>query len=136
MLKQICVITIIILLTLCLTSCKTTEEAHLKGEVVTVNELCKNLQSQIELIKAYKKSEETANKLYYTLLFHKECIVFETPVLAKRIEKVFSEKMDDKFKIDIWKIILTEDEVEEGKGLIYFYTADAEPITKEDDLSA
>jgi|TARA_R100000995_G_C3383599_1_gene77107 broad-specificity NMP kinase len=134
MLKQICIITVIILLTLCLTSCKTTEEAHLKGEVVTINELCKSLQSHIELFKAYKKDEEVANKLYYTLLFHGECIVFKTPVLAKRLEKVFSEKINDNFRLDVWKIILTE-EIEEGKGLLYFYTADAEPITQDDDLS-
>ncbi len=134
MLKQICIITVIILLTLCLTSCKTTEEAHLKGEVVTINELCKSLQSHIELFKAYKKDEEVANKLYYTLLFHGECIVFKTPVLAKRLEKVFSEKINDNFRLDVWKIILTE-EIEEGKGLLYFYTADAEPIEQDDDLS-
>lgn len=134
MLKQICIITIIILLTLCLTSCKTTEEAHLKGEVVTVNELCKSLQAHIELFKAYKKDEEVANKLYYSLLFHGECIVFKTPVLAKRLEKVFSENMNDKFRLDVWKIILTED-IEEGEDLIYFYSADPEPITKNDDLS-
>ncbi len=134
MLKQICIITVIILLTLCLTSCKTTEEAHLKGEVVTINELCKSLQSHIELFKAYKKDEEVANKLYYTLLFHGECIVFKTPVLAKRLEKVFSEKINDNFRLDVWKIILTE-EIEEDKGLLYFYTADAEPITQDDDLS-
>jgi hypothetical protein len=134
MLKQICIITVIILLTLCLTSCKTTEEAHLKGEVVPINELCKSLQSHIELFKAYKKDEEVANKLYYTLLFHGECIVFKTPVLAKRLEKVFSEKINDNFRLDVWKIILTE-EIEEGKGLLYFYTADAEPITQDDDLS-
>ena len=134
MLKQIGIITLIILLTLCLTSCKTTEEAHLKGEVVTINELCKSLQAHIELFKAYKKDEEVANKLYYSLLFHGECIVFKTPVLAKRIEKVFSENMNDKFRLDVWKIILTED-IKEGEDLIYFYSASPEPITKTDDLS-
>ena len=134
MLKQIGIITLIILLTLCLTSCKTTEESHLKGEVVTINELCKSLQAHIELFKAYKKDEEVANKLYYSLLFHGECIVFKTPVLAKRIEKVFSENMNDKFRLDVWKIILTED-TEEGEDLIYFYSASPEPITKTDDLS-
>ena len=134
MLKQIGIITLIILLTLCLTSCKTTEEAHLKGEVVTINELCKSLQAHIELFKAYKKDEEVANKLYYSLLFHGECIVFKTPVLAKRLEKVFSENMNDKFRLDVWKIISTED-TEEGEDLIYFYSASPEPITKNDDLS-
>ena len=46
----------------------------------------------------------------------------------------FSENMNDKFRLDVWKIILTED-TEEGEDLIYFYSASPEPITKTDDLS-
>jgi len=137
MFKQACILAVIILLTLCVTSCTTTpeEETHLKGEVITVNELCKTLDSHIHLYNTYKQNIAAGNKLFNAFLFHKECIVFKTPVLAKKLEKVFSGDITEELRVEVWKILLHEDR-DENEELTYYYIAEPVVISTGKDLSA
>mgnify|MGYP003649591406 FL=1 len=135
MFKQICIIIAIILLTLFITSCKTVEESHYADEVITTNELCKNSESHIQLYKAYKLSVEAGNSLYRSLLFYEECVIFDVPVLAKKIEKVFSVVASKGYMLEVWKIILNED-TDTDNNLTYYYIAKAVELTTENDLSA
>ena len=135
MFKKIYLITAIIFLTLIVTSCKTTEETHLEGEVISITEVCKTLESHINLYEAYKQSAELGNKLYRALLFYEECAVFNVPVLAKQIEKVFAGNVSKDYGIEIWKIIFNED-VDVDNNLKYFYIAKAVELTTENDSSA
>ena len=136
MFKQACILAVIILLTLYVTSCTTTtEESHIKGEVVTINELCKTLDSHIQLYNTYTKNVAEGNKLFNAFLFHKECIVFKTPVLAKKLEKVFSGDITEELRVEVWKILLHEDR-DENEELTYYYIAEPVVISTGKDLSA
>ena len=136
MFKQICLLTVIILLTLCVTACTTTtEETHIKGEVVTINELCKTLDSHIQLYNTYTKNVAAGNKLFNTFLFNQECIVFKTPVLAKKLEKVFSGDVTEELRVEVWKILLNEDR-DENEELTYYYIAKPVVISTGKDFSA
>ena len=136
MFKQACILAVIILLTLCVTSCTTTtEESHIKGEVVTINELCKTLDSHIQLYNTYTKNVAAGNKLFNTFLFNQECIVFKSPVLAKKLEKVFSGDVSEDLRVEVWKILLHEDR-DENEELTYYYIAEPVEISTGEDLSA
>tara|TARA_R110002073_G_scaffold282370_2_gene446633 strand:+ start:157 stop:567 length:411 start_codon:yes stop_codon:yes gene_type:complete len=136
MFKQACILAVIILLTLCVTSCTTTtEESHIKGEVVTINELCKTLDSHIQLYNTYTKNVAEGNKLFNTFLFNQECIVFKSPVLAKKLEKVFSGDVSEDLRVEVWKILLNEDK-DENEELTYYYIAEPVVISTGKDLSA
>lgn len=136
MFKQACILAVIILLTLCVTSCTTTtEESHIKGEVVTINELCKTLDSHIQLYNTYTKNVAEGNKLFNTFLFNQECIVFKSPVLAKKLEKVFSGDVSEDLRVEVWKILLHEDR-DENEELTYYYIAEPVVISTGKDLSA
>lgn len=136
MFKQACILAVIILLTLCVTSCTTTtEESHIKGEVVTINELCKTLDSHIQLYNTYTKNVAEGNKLFNTFLFNQECIVFKSPVLAKKLEKVFSGDVSEDLRVEVWKILLNEDR-DENEELTYYYIAEPVVISTGKDLSA
>ena len=136
MFKQACILAVIILLTLYVTSCTTTtEESHIKGEVVTINELCKTLDSHIQLYNTYTKNVAEGNKLFNTFLFNQECIVFKSPVLAKKLEKVFSGDVSEDLRVEVWKILLNEDK-DENEELTYYYIAEPVVISTGKDLSA
>tara|TARA_R110000824_G_scaffold86683_1_gene214292 strand:+ start:1540 stop:1950 length:411 start_codon:yes stop_codon:yes gene_type:complete len=136
MFKQACILAVIILLTLCVTSCTTTtEESPIKGEVVTINELCKTLDSHIQLYNTYTKNVAEGNKLFNTFLFNQECIVFKSPVLAKKLEKVFSGDVSEDLRVEVWKILLNEDK-DENEELTYYYIAEPVVISTGKDLSA
>ena len=123
MIKKFFIVLTIIVLTSSVASCKTTEEA-LEGEVVTVSEVCLNLESHKSLYYAYKKGYKEGNKLYQQFLFEKECVSFGTTVLAKKLAVVFSDKINDNFNLEIWKVLLSEERDVDGK-LRYFYSANA-----------
>ena len=137
MFKQDCILTVIILLTLYVTSCTAIpeEESHIKGEVVTINELCKTLDSHIQLYNTYTKNVAEGNKLFNTFLFNQECIVFKSPVLAKKLEKVFSGDVSEDLRVEVWKILLHEDR-DENEELTYYYIAEPVVISTGKDLSA
>jgi|TARA_R100001530_G_scaffold136071_1_gene115137 hypothetical protein len=132
MLKQVCLITVVILLTLWLTSCKTTEEA-LKGEVVPITEVCTTEEAHKDLYNSYKKSYEEGNKLYHKFLFEKKCFNFGTDVLVKKLAIVFKERINKDFNIEIWKVIFNE-ERDENNELKYFYVAKAIENSKIEEL--
>ena len=132
MLKQVCLITVVSLLTLWLTSCKTTEEA-LKGEVVAINEVCTTLEVHKDLYYAYKESIEKGNQLYHKLLFEKKCVNFGTNVLAQKLYIVFKKPINDKFDLEVWKIIFS-DERDENNELKYFYIAEAVEKIKAEEI--
>ena len=112
---------------LVLVSCQTTTEETvtavepkpLPGQVVAITELCKSLENQLNIFKAYSTSPVIGMQIYYDLIYSGQCVTFQKPVLAKKVKLEFSKQIDKFNKIEIWKIALNEDEEE----IKFFWTA-------------
>ena len=84
----------------------------LKGQVVAIMELCKSLQNQMDIFKAYTENDSMGMQYYYSLIYAGECVTFTRPVLAKKIKLEFEKQVNKTDKIEIWKIALNEDDAE------------------------
>jgi len=84
----------------------------LAGQVVGITDLCKTLENQLNLFKAFSINKAVGTQLYYNLIYAGECVTFPRPVLAKKVKLEFEKQVDKTDKIQIWKIALNEDEAE------------------------
>tara|TARA_R110000824_G_scaffold26619_1_gene91218 strand:+ start:341 stop:757 length:417 start_codon:yes stop_codon:yes gene_type:complete len=124
MIKKFFIVLTIIVLTSSVASCKTTEDKFLAGEIIQVEEVCKTLDTQLKIYNAYKKSSEFGQTIYHKFIYQQDCFLLQTPVLAKKLKLEFTGDFDDKFKIEIWQIVFSEN-IKEGEKLEYFYVAHA-----------
>jgi hypothetical protein len=98
----------------------------LEGQVVGVTDLCKSLENQMNIFKAFIVNKVAGVQMYYELIYSGDCVTFPRPVLAKKVKLEFEQQVDKTDKIQIWKIALNEDEAE----VKFFWTAIRETIKK------
>lgn len=112
-----------------LVSCQTTttekvavveKPAQLPGQVVAISELCKSLETQLNIFKAYSTNITVGMQLYYSMIYSGECVTFPKPVLAKKVKLEFEKQVNKYNKIEIWKIALNEDE----EDVTFFWIAE------------
>ena len=98
----------------------------LAGQVVSITDLCKTLENQLSIFKAFSINKAAGMQLYYNLIYSGDCVAFPKPILAKKVKLEFEKQVDKTDKIQIWKVALNEDEAE----VTFFWIAIRETTKK------